>query len=221
MLFFVVFSLLCRGSGAAFFRRQGKTGFCRVGFLLCLYCFRLILLSFFFPFPFPFLFVVSPLLCRGFGAAFFHRQGKTGFCRVGFLLCLYCFRLILLSFFFPFPFPFLFVVSPLLCRRLETVFFRRQGKTGFCRAEFLLCLYCFRLILLPFFFPFLFLFLFLFLFVVSPLLCRGFGAAFFRRQGKTGFCRVGFLLCLYCFRLILLSFFLFVLLFFLCFYLEC
>ena len=217
MLFFVVFSLLCRGSGAAFFRRQGKTGFCCVGFLLCLYCFRLILLSFFFPFPFPFLFVVSPLLCRGFGAAFFRRQGKTGFCCVGFLLCLYCFRLILLSFFFPFPFPFLFVVSPLLCRGFGAAFFRRQGKTGFCCVGFLLCLYCFRLILLSFFFPF----PFPFLFVVSPLLCRGFGAAFFRRQGKTGFCCVGFLLCLYCFRLILLSFFLFVLLFFLCFYLEC
>ena len=105
MLFFVVFSLLCRGSGAAFFRRQGKTGFCRVGFLLCLYCFRLILLSFFFLFLFPFLFVVSPLLCRGFGAAFFRRQGKTGFCRVGFLLCLYCFRLILLSFFLSLSLP--------------------------------------------------------------------------------------------------------------------
>lgn len=64
------------------------------------------------------------------------------------------------------------------------------------------------------FFPLLF-------FVVFSLLCRGSGAAFFRRQGKTGFCRVGFLLCLYCFRLILLSFFLFILLFFLCFYLEC
>ena len=151
LLFFVVFSLLCRGSGAAFFRRQGKTGFCRVGFLLCLYCFRLILLPFFFSFPFPFLFVVSPLLCRGFGAAFFHRQGKTGFCRVGFLLCLYCFRLILLPFFFSFPFPFLFVVSPLLCRGFGAAFFRRQGKTGFCRVGFLLCLYCFRLILLSFF----------------------------------------------------------------------
>ena len=179
---------------------------------------------------FPLLFfVVSPLLCRGSGAAFFRRQGKTGFCCVGFLLCLYCFRLILLSFFLslslPFPFPFLFlflfVVSPLLCRGSGAAFFRRQGKTGFCRVGFLLCLYCFRLILLSFFFLFLFLFLFPFLFVVSPLLCRGSGAAFFRRQGKTGFCRVGFLLCLYCFRLILLSFFLFVLLFFLCFYLEC
>ena len=56
LLFFVVFSLLCRGSGAAFFRRQGKTGFCRVGFLLCLYCFRLILL----PFPIDF---VAFFLC--------------------------------------------------------------------------------------------------------------------------------------------------------------
>ena len=109
LLFFVVFSLLCRGSGAAFFRRQGKTGFCRVGFLLCLYCFWLILLSFFFLFLFlflfPFLFVVSPLLCRGSGAAFFRRQGKTGFCRVSFLLCLYCFRLILLSFFLSLSLP--------------------------------------------------------------------------------------------------------------------
>ena len=76
LLFFVVFSLLCRGSGAAFFRRQGKTGFCRVGFLLCLYCFRLILLSFFLSLSLPLSLCRFPFVVPGFWSGVFPSAGE-------------------------------------------------------------------------------------------------------------------------------------------------
>ena len=76
LLFFVVSPLLCRGSGAAFFRRQGKTGFCCVGFLLCLYCFRLILLSFFLSLSLPLSLCRFPFVVPGFWSGVFPPAGE-------------------------------------------------------------------------------------------------------------------------------------------------
>ncbi len=141
LLFFVVFSLLCRGSGAAFFRRQGKTGFCRVGFLLCLYCFRLILLSFFLSLSLslPLSLCRFPFVVPGFWSGVFPPAGEDRLLPCWFFIVFVLFLIDFVVFFsFPFPFPSPFSLSfPLCCAGvLERRFSAGRGRPAFAVLGF-------------------------------------------------------------------------------------
>ena len=137
LLFFVVSPLLCRGSGAAFFRRQGKTGFCCVGFLLCLYCFRLILLSFFLSLSLPLSLCRFPFVVPGFGSGVFSPAGEDRLllCWVFIVFVLFPIDFVV---FFSFPFSSPFSLSfPLCCAGVrERRFSAGRGRPAFAVLGF-------------------------------------------------------------------------------------
>ena len=140
--FSLSFPLCCaEGLETAFFHRQGKTGFCRVGFLLCLYCFRLILLSFFLSLSLslPLSLCRFPFVVPGFWSGVFPPAGEDRLLPCWVFIVFVLFSIDFVVFFsFPFPFPSPFSLSfPLCCAGvLERRFSTGRGRPAFAVLGF-------------------------------------------------------------------------------------